>query len=102
MSLPSSDEEEQVVEKIGKEQFSRKRKLSKLQELSATKKRLNEQEEEELIESTFLSLSREIENQVTSSEEEEESMGVVEPRPPEVTSWKQKVRSNFCISAKNT
>lgn len=94
MALPSSGEDEGT----GKEEVrktkcsSRKRKrLLRLRKLSASsKKRLSEHEVEEgLIESEYLRLSQEIESLLTTSEEEEEDMGVVEPRPPEVTSWKQ-------------
>lgn len=78
MALSSSEEE---VEPIRETKASRKRKRSP-QHPKMLPTNFSDQDEE-LLASELLELC---------SAEEEEGLGVVEPRPPEVTSWKQEVK----------
>ena len=83
MALSSSDEEEVEPVKI------KKRKRSS-QHPKTSPTNFSDQDEE------FLA------SQLLGLCSEEEEMGVVEPRPPEVTSWKQEVRCAHLSSYTST
>ena len=90
MALPSSDEEQEQLQREGRKKASRKRKRpSKV----PPKTRASKQKE---VEEELLS-ELEMEGQ-QSVEEDSEDIGVLEPRPPHVTSWKERVRS-LCDSS---